>query len=68
MKETLKQAGYRYVCKLTENEHLLENEDGEKEVWFNSKNHVSSGLIFKNTHLEFARTASQYDLNGKGLY
>jgi hypothetical protein len=68
MKETFKQAGYRYVYKLSKGEHLLEYSDGKKEVWFNNKNHASSGLIYKNTHLEFARTASQYDLNGRGCY
>ena len=57
MYETLKKAGYEYVKKLSENEHLLQDiESGNFEIWFNNKNHASYGLIFKNTHLEFART------------
>ena len=57
MYETLKKAGYDYIKKLPENEHLLrEVESGKFEIWFNNKNHASYGLIFKNTHLEFART------------
>ena len=59
-KETFKKAGYLYIRKLGSNEHLLENIGAEKpyqfEVWFNNKNHASYGLIYKNTHLEFART------------
>lgn len=54
-KETLKRAGYKYVKSLGTGEHVLENEDGLKEVWFSNKNHASYGLIWRNTHLEFAR-------------
>ena len=56
MKETLKEAGLKYICKLEGNGHLLENEEGLQEVWFNNKNHASYGLKYKNTHLEYART------------
>lgn len=56
MKETLKQAGYKHIKTLGNGEHLLEDEDGKKEIWFANKNHASWGLIYKNTHLEFARS------------
>jgi hypothetical protein len=55
-KQTLREAGYKYIDYLGQGEHLLENEDGKKEVWFSNKNHASWGLIYKNTHLEFARS------------
>lgn len=55
--ETIKKAGYRYVKYLGDKQHLLISEDGGKEIWFANKNHASYGLIYKNTHLEFARDA-----------
>ena len=57
MKETLKQAGYTYVKCNNDGTHVLKNEDGHLEIWFNSKHHSSWGLIYKNTHLEFACSA-----------
>ena len=52
--------GYNYMRYLGDGEHLLENIEGKKpyqfEVWFANKNHASYGLIYKNTHLEFARS------------
>lgn len=57
MKETLEKAGYKYIKYLGNGEHLLKDLDtGKFEIWFNNKNHASFGLIYKNTHLEFART------------
>lgn len=57
MKQTLKEAGYSHVKTLSHGEHLLcDKESGVLEVWFVNKNHASYGLIYKNTHLEFART------------
>ena len=57
MKETFKEGEYKYIKKLDDNEHLLlENNTGNKEIWFNNLNHASYGLIYKNTHLEFARS------------
>lgn len=56
MKQTFAQAGYFYLCYLGNGEHLLlDAATGVKEVWFSNKNHASYGLIYKNTHLEFAR-------------
>ena len=41
---------------------VLEYIKGDKpfqfEVWFSNKNHASYGLIYKNTHLEYARTGT----------
>jgi hypothetical protein len=56
MKETLKQAHYTYVKYLGNGEHLLRTEEGTNEIWFANKKHASYGLIYKNTHLEFARS------------
>ena len=56
-KETLKQGKCRYIKYLGNREHLLKDEEtGYYEVWVSNKNHASYGLIFKNTHLEFARS------------
>lgn len=52
--QTFKEAKYKYVRFLGNNEHLVQDEDGELEVFFCNKNHASWGLIYKNTHLEFA--------------
>lgn len=55
-KETLKSAGYSYVKYEGDGMHLLKDSTGKLEVWFNNKNHPGYGLIFKNTHLEFAHS------------
>ena len=54
MKETFKQAGYTYIENLGNKTHKLQTNEGTFEVWFANKNHASYGLIYKNTHLEFA--------------
>ena len=54
--DTLKDGGYTHIETLGNGEHLLENEDGKLEIWFSNKYHASYGLIYKNTHLEFARS------------
>lgn len=64
MKQTFKEANYKYLKYLGNGEHLLLNLNQDKdylykyEIWFANKNHASYGLIYKNTHLEFARSAS----------
>jgi len=56
-KETLKKAGYEHVRSVGNGEHLLRDREGGKlELWFCRKNHASYGLVYKNTHLEFARS------------
>jgi hypothetical protein len=55
MKQTLKEAGYTYVrYSSILHAHILKDEDGKLELWVANKNHASYGLIYKNTHLEFA--------------
>lgn len=56
MKETMKKAGYTYVKCNRDGSHVLMDDCGNLELWFNNKNHASYGIIFKNTHLEFARS------------
>lgn len=54
MKETMKKAGYKHIS-IFGNAHILEViETGKREAWFCNKNHASYGIIYKNTHLEFA--------------
>jgi len=59
MKETMQKAGYKYGGYMGHGEHVLVPVDGRPaEVWASNKNHASYGIIYKNTHLEFCRTAS----------
>jgi hypothetical protein len=53
-KRTFKQAGYTYIKNMGNKSHLLIGPEGITEVWVCNKNHASYGLIYKNTHLEFA--------------
>ncbi|HEV8080489.1 MAG TPA: hypothetical protein VGP43_07250 [Chitinophagaceae bacterium] len=56
MKQNLKEANYQYEKYLGNRNHLLKNlETGTSEIFFAKKNHASWGIIWKNTHLEFAR-------------
>lgn len=62
MKETLELAGYKYIGYIGNGEHVLQPIDGRPaEVWFSNKDHASYGIVYKNTHLEFARTASDQE-------
>lgn len=54
-KWNLKGEGYTYIKFLGDREHLLKDKNGELEIWFSNKDHSSYGLIYKNTHLEYAR-------------
>jgi hypothetical protein len=60
MKDTFKNAGYVHIRTLSKGVHVLEDIKAKKpytfEVWFANRNHASYGLIYKNTHLEFARS------------
>jgi hypothetical protein len=50
--------GYSYIKYISNGEHLLRDDRVDSlEIWFANKNHASYGLIYKNTHLEFARSA-----------
>lgn len=56
LRETMKQAGYRYIRSMGYGQHLLQEIDSNRhELWACNKNHASYGIIFKNTHLEFLR-------------
>lgn len=62
IRETLKQGGYTHFHTLSKGEHILFNvEQAKYELWFCNKNHASYGLIYGNTHLEFARTINEND-------
>ena len=57
MKQTIKEAGYKYDMYLGSKEHRLLNlNTGKHEVFVANKNHASWGIIYKNTHLEFVAT------------
>ena len=57
IRETLKEAGYKHFLTTCKGEHILYNIGCQKyELWFANKHHASYGLLYGNTHLEFART------------
>lgn len=55
---TLQQEGYTHIKTLGYGEHLLKNKDGKLEIWFCNKNTACHAMQYKNTHLEFATSAS----------
>lgn len=58
-KFTLKEAGYIYIRNLGNGHHELQEDCTlNREVWFSNKHHVSFGIKYKNTHLEFAHSVS----------
>jgi len=59
MKETMGKAGYKFIRKDPNTGEYLLQEISTKnlEWWFANKNHAGYGIIHRNTHLEFARSA-----------
>ena len=55
-KQTLKDAGYIHAGMIGACHILKDTTDNKVELWFANKNHASYGIIYKNTHLEFARS------------
>ncbi len=59
MSKNMKSEGYKYIGFIGHGQHiLLDTNTNECEVWFSNKNHAGYRLIYKNTHLEFAHSAS----------
>lgn len=58
IRETLAQAGYRYVRPgLFKGEHVLSDDEGTHELWFRNQGHASYGIVLDDgSELEFART------------
>lgn len=68
LRETLKQAGYTHAgFDKASGMHRLKDADGKIELWFANKNHASYGIIYKNTHLEFASSVRATNANGMPL-
>jgi hypothetical protein len=65
MKESMTTAGYwhvgsiKYTGKGKVGHVLCDRSTGNQELWYSNKNHASYGIIYKNTHLEFACTLKQ---------
>jgi hypothetical protein len=60
MYETMKEAGYKHLKSIGNGQHiLLDLDTGIKEMFFCNKNHASWGIIYKNTHLEFAHSIKE---------
>lgn len=53
LRETLKAAGYVKIESKGSGEFILTDDTGKRERWFANKNHVSYGIVYKNTCLEF---------------
>jgi hypothetical protein len=56
LRETLQQAGYEHLGIVNGYHRLRDISTGKVELWFANKNHASYGIIWRNTHLEFARS------------
>lgn len=52
-----KAAGYVSAVPQGNGQVLLTDSAGKREIWFCNKGHASFGLVYRNTHLEFARSA-----------
>ena len=60
MKQTLQEAVYSYEKYLWSKTHLLRDVvSGNLEIFFANKNHHGWSIIWKNTHLEFARSCNR---------
>ena len=65
MKQTFKEAGYSYLYSIKytgkgKRGHVLHNHNtGTNELFYASKDYAGWGLIYKNTHLEFACTIKE---------
>jgi hypothetical protein len=53
-KQTLKQAGYKFVKYTGNGRAIFLNEDNKPELFFANRGHASWGLRFNNTDWEFA--------------
>ena len=58
-RETMREAGYTYGGKHSSGGHILIDETGKRELWFANKGHAGYGIVWRNTHLEFARSINQ---------
>ena len=57
IRETPEQAGYINIEYIGNDEYILTDEGGQKELWFNNPGHGSYGISLKNgDELEFARS------------
>jgi hypothetical protein len=63
-KVTMTEAEMVYIRSIGNGQHLLrdKNNPSKIEVWFNNKGHASYGIRWRNTDLEFVRTATVEDL------
>lgn len=52
IRETPEQAGYKVVW-LINHELLLEDESGQREIWWRNDGHASYGIRFANHDYEF---------------
>lgn len=61
--ETMEQSGHAFFCRIPYVGVVLRDlENNSLSVWFSNRNHASYGIIYNNTHLEFARLASDFDI------
>ena len=57
IKVLMRYAGYKVVDGLGgDGEVILQNADGDREVWFKNQNHANPGLTHRGVHYEFARS------------
>lgn len=60
IRETLKEAGYKFVMYLARGEVVFQDiESGQQEVWYANKNHANYGIVFNNTDWEYGYTPEE---------
>jgi len=56
MKVLMRYAGYKVVDDDGDGEIIVEDENGDREVWFKNPNHANPGLIYRRADYEFVRS------------
>jgi hypothetical protein len=65
---SMQEAGYSYAGCIRPGLHVLKSVDtGRYETWATHKNYAGYAIVWRNTELEFVRSASEYDLREAGI-
>jgi hypothetical protein len=67
-RESMQEAGYSYAGCIRRGLHVLKKVDtGRYETWATHKNCAGYAIVWRNTELEFVRSANEYDLQEAGI-
>jgi hypothetical protein len=60
-RETLEEAGYKLVARIDEDQVILEDETGKRELWFKHDDNPGFTVEIDGVGYEFVRSASKGD-------